>query len=126
PMYLYLVWIDTDGKATPIYPWAGDWARPPAAEEARARLLVPEPPNLVPLGPGSGGVETLVLLARDSPLPAADRDRVREQFGHLPPARTADVRKVVWFRDGEIVRDADRAPVLGEAQAVDEPVLRTQ
>src|SRR5439155_19645794 len=29
PAYVYVVWLDTDGKATPLFPWDEEWSKRP-------------------------------------------------------------------------------------------------
>src|SRR5262249_36584151 len=79
PAYVYLIWIDSTGAAQPVYPWQpGDWTRCPA-EEPVAHLLLPHPDASYGTWPlhGPAGVDTLVLLARDTPLPGKVRARLR-------------------------------------------------
>src|SRR5437773_2680275 len=68
PAYCYVVWIDTEGRATPLYPWLEeDWSKRPR-EQARDRFALPEGDlSVAPLGPGPAGMETLLLLARAEP-----------------------------------------------------------
>jgi hypothetical protein len=70
-------------------------------------------------------METLVLLARESPLPR-DVD-LEKLLGKLGPQAMPDELAVAWFEDGEVVRDEpERAPNLGKSQASSNPLLRTQ
>jgi serine/threonine-protein kinase len=132
PAYLYVVWIDTEGKATPLYPWQGyDWEQRPQREERRARLSLPETADgIAPLGAGPAGVETLLLLAREEPLSEAENAALPELFAGLPKAKVADVGVAAWFENGELV-SGEREPTRGairleQAQAADDPVLRLQ
>ena len=74
PAYLYLVWIDENGIALPVYPWQpGHWERRATSDKLTTTLVFPpENPNGDEGGfknEGSAGMETVVLLARDTPLP---------------------------------------------------------
>src|SRR5262249_35850937 len=80
PAHVYLLWLDSDGRVTPLYPWnerklvIRDAAVPPPDRPAQAQVSLPLP------GPdgrsegytmtGKSGLETIVLLARRAPLPA--------------------------------------------------------
>jgi tRNA A-37 threonylcarbamoyl transferase component Bud32 len=132
PAYLYLVWLDSGGTATPLWPWLdGDWRHRPADRD-RPRTAVSLPAAAdqgAPLEPGPSGVEVLLLLARDEPLPAgedlAQRFAGLPKQGGLDPLRT---RVAAWFEDGEPVRDEpERAPInLGNSLALEDPVWRTR
>ena len=73
PAFLYLVWLDGTGKATPIYPWIkGDWRIRPETEKPLPRLNLPE--SAAEGGKVEGtksGVENLVLLALEEQLPSS-------------------------------------------------------
>jgi DNA-binding winged helix-turn-helix (wHTH) protein len=70
PAYLYLLWIDAQGQLIPLFPWRpGQWAERPPHEEPLQTVRLPEDAHGWPLGGGSG-IETLLLLARATPLPA--------------------------------------------------------
>src|SRR5262249_34224964 len=64
PAYLYLVYLDSEGKATPLFPWKEyDWKQRPA-EKQRLQLF-----QQGPLDAGPSGIEALLLLVREEPLP---------------------------------------------------------
>src|SRR5207245_639725 len=64
PAYLYLVYLDSRGEATPLYPWKQyDWKQRPAEE--RQRRLVKEGP----MAESPSGIESLLLLVREERLP---------------------------------------------------------
>jgi hypothetical protein len=82
-----------------------------------------------PLGPGPSGVEALLLLAREEPLPAGV-DLV-PRFAGLPRQAGLDPLQppvAVWLENGEPVRDEpERAPInLGQTQALEDPVWRAR
>jgi serine/threonine protein kinase len=73
PAYFYLLWLDAGGKVLPTYPWKNnDWKQRPASEPAEAELYFPEkaPTKSSTIGGDATGVEAMILLARDEPLPA--------------------------------------------------------
>jgi serine/threonine protein kinase len=116
PAYVYLVWIDSAGKVMPMYPWIdGDWKkRGPEEKGAEFRLpRVKGEPAHWEMGPGKPGLETIVLLCRDDPLPE-DKDlaALLGKFGPVP-LEGQDAGAVAWFENGEMVRDEpQRAPLV--------------
>jgi hypothetical protein len=132
PAYLYLVWLEAGGEVKPLWPWVeGDWGnRPAERDQPRRTLTIPENnTEAAPLDPGPSGIESLLLLAREEPLPAGED--LRRRFAGLPrqagldPLRT---RLAAWFENGELVQnEPDRAPInLKETQAIEDPVWRTR
>ncbi len=91
PAHTYLIWIDTLGKAIPLYPWnmqsvdVEDLNEPPPTCQATKLLLSPMTlGSSWPLGKGAG-LETVLLLARRTPL---SKDmRLGELLGKLAPAK---------------------------------------
>jgi serine/threonine protein kinase len=86
PACLYLIWISSEGKVGPVYPWepgsAWDLRRP---GERTACLLLPAHDPAHGYGPwpitGPLGVETLVLMVREEPL---SPDELVKLPGRLP------------------------------------------
>jgi hypothetical protein len=127
PAYLYVVWIDPEGRSFPVYPWKpGHWEERPAAERPAARLSLPADPALAwPLPGGPSGMDTLVLLARPESLPA-DFDLPSRLQG-LPEQRRQNPHAAVWFRDGEVVHDdPERAAPNFDEELPGDPVVQTQ
>jgi hypothetical protein len=130
PAYLYVVWLGADGTVAPLYPWRQlRWDDLPAPQKQQ-RLYLPEDveKDAAPLAAGPSGVETLVLLARDAPLPAgADVAGLFRGLRQLGKQRT-EVR-AAWFENGRLVlgENDDRARLeLHRAVPLDDPVLRLQ
>lgn len=127
PAYIYVVWLDTEGHATPLFPWSDeDWQKRPP-EQPRTRLHLPEADGkAAPIGGGPPGIESLLMLVRDTPLPS-DVD-LKAVFAGLPAQQRADVAASAWFENGEVVRnEVDRGAVkLGQAVESQDPILRTQ
>jgi serine/threonine protein kinase len=75
PGYAYLLWIDSEGKLTPLHPWVAgsDWEL--AGESPCSELILPGGGEVLPIS-GPAGVETLVLMARDEPLSPGERQRL--------------------------------------------------
>jgi hypothetical protein len=83
PAYLYLVNLDSTGKALPLYPWRdGDW-RKRREERPLQTLSLPDSSTgsrAAPLSSSPDGTESIVLLARDRPLTDDENDRVVAAF----------------------------------------------
>jgi hypothetical protein len=126
--YLYVLLIDTTGKVSPIYPWKpGNWQVRPADERPRDRLDLPEGPsdNGWEVDEGPPGMETMVLLVRETPLPpTVDLKRL---LGPLPAQRHQSTQAVVWFENGEVVRNETlRGFKSFDPTRIEDPVLQTQ
>ena len=132
PACTYLVWLDSVGKAVPLYPWnnskveVADLSSPPPV---RRPGQVVQSPNSIggawPFRPGSG-METVLLLSRSTPLP--DGTSVGKLLGEVPqPVAVRDEKELVIME----VRDHAKAvtTVLSRdrgdevaAKAADEPL----
>ncbi|HLW66738.1 MAG TPA: protein kinase [Gemmataceae bacterium] len=137
PAYIYVLWLDTEGVVTPLYPWTGnDWQQRPKQEEMRSSLHMPSKAGQVlELQGGPPGIESMILLTREEVLPpefAWD-----EIFTGLPKQNGLELGSAVWLENGQIVHDEanrkainldiDRAaPKLRQVQGNDDPVLRSQ
>lgn len=125
PSYPYVVWITPDGKAAPVYPWApGNWDQRPEQEGPVSYLSLPEQAGKGWPVQGPAGMETLVLLARATPLPA--EIRLRELLSDFPRQEIQDPRAIVWLDQGKVVDTRERAPQFFNPQEIDDPVLATQ
>src|SRR5262249_20827920 len=112
PAYLYVIYLDARGEASPLFPWSKyDWNNRPA-EEKRPRLRLPEDPrkDAAPLEAGPSGVEAVLLLARDDPLGDAEVGRLRGLFANKPPAAQFDpLLGAVWLgREVRFGNERDR------------------
>jgi hypothetical protein len=125
--YLYVLWVDPNGKVEPVYPWRpGHWDQRPAAEEPTDRLSLPEKPDEGwPIQQGIAGMETLVMLARQTPLPP--EVKLRALLAGFPRQTQQDARAVVWFENGEVVQDyKERGPNFFRVERINDPVLVTE
>ncbi len=115
PAYLYVVWIDTQGIAQPVYPWKpGHWEILPTLETPTNSLRLPPDGGGSEWGypvQGGAGMETLVFLARDTPLPRGVV--VKDLFANLPPQSIPDGQLLVWLEGGARADNATRAPNFG-------------
>jgi hypothetical protein len=130
--YLYLIYLDAKGEASPLFPWRGyDWADRPE-EGTRRRLRVPDGPgkDAAPLGAGPSGIETVLLIAREAPLSADENGRLAKALAGRPQAGRFDpLRGAVWLTSEEdhFAAEADRSrPRLDQAGKVLDPVERAR
>jgi serine/threonine protein kinase len=126
PAYLYVLWIDTDGQVLPVFPWRpGHWEKRPEVERPVARLRRPEAlDQFYKVPKGTPGMETLVLLARETPLPR-DLD-LRAELGVLPRPAAQELLATAWFENGEPVRNRRGRTGMFDVTQRDDPVLQTQ
>ncbi len=128
PAYVYLIWIDSQGQASPIYPWEpGEWKGLPARQSPTDHLSLPEAADEGWPIQGPGGMETLLLLARNEPLPP-DVDLAGLLAG-FPRQPMLDERMLAWFDNGRVVTtemDHVRGLGLKEQGQIDDAVLKTQ
>jgi hypothetical protein len=127
PAYIYLVWLDGQGKIEPLYPWSRASGARPATESPRDRL--DSPPELDKGWPlqGPSGLETALLLARESPLPASID--LAALMGTLPPSPLHSLEELAvrGFDPGGSTRAIDQGVHRGlgnEAEQIDEPLLK--
>jgi len=126
PAYLYVIWIDGKGEASPVYPWRpGHWEERPAAE-AIPRLRRPAEEGVYwPMKKQQPGMETLLLLVRQTPWPA-DVDLEKLLTG-LPEQRMQNAAAAVWFENWQVVKGEEkRAPAYFDERRRGDPVLGTQ
>jgi hypothetical protein len=101
PAYVYLVWLDSHGQALPLYPWntetleATDISLPPPTRQAARVVYSPL------LGGGwtfgkRGGIETILLLARPTPLDGATN--LESLIAPLPATRMQSRDELVMLR----------------------------
>jgi len=132
PAHVYLLWIDSEGDLTPMYPWnqgnvmeVTDASAPPPRAAPCQELLSPPGEGKGWKMAGPSGLETIVLLARHTPLPA--EVNLAERIGKQKRLELSNPQEVVvrGFDHGEPV-PAEKLPAdlfrgLGrEAVEVDE------
>jgi hypothetical protein len=128
--YSYLVWLDCQGQAVPLYPWnydaleVKDLHQPPPARLPSKVVINPTLGTGWRLGP-RGGLETILLLARRTPLP--EGTHLDALLGTVPTAavRQRDEFVVMGLQSGSdsvsTLLASNRGPEE-EARAADEPV----
>jgi hypothetical protein len=139
PGHVYIVYLDGEGDAIPLYPW-NDVARPGGNPELRvlslatppparpARLKVESPPY--PHGweeKGKSSLDTVLVLVRGTPLPRSVKlDRLIRRLKPAPLDNKHEL--VVRAYDGDrpvhaLFRDVERG-LKEKAQDVDDELLR--
>jgi hypothetical protein len=130
PAFTYLVWLDGQGQAVPLYPWnydiieVKDVNQPPPARRPSKVIMSPT------LGTGwkfgqRGGLDTVLLLARRMPL--SEDTRLGSLLGTLPTAkmRRRDEVAVLGLGGGfdsvSTLVASNRGPEE-EAKTTDEPL----
>jgi len=139
PAYLYLFWIEADGVPQPMYPWKpGNWTELAEPDQPVRQVSLPKRgTHGWPIKKGHSGMETLLLLARETPLPA--NVSLRDHLGGLPATGIPDPRLLVRFDDwmpvqagglkpsgsGTISASPDRGPQFVDVEVKD-ALLQTQ
>jgi hypothetical protein len=128
PAYLYLVWIGSDAKVAPIFPWRPNhWDARPADERKLDRLDLPARADEAwEIPSGEPGIDTLLLLVREeSPLPRKDEEILaRLPSGPRGPAGLS-IKEAVWLENGReiAIDDRDRAAPRKNTRKSDDPIL---
>jgi hypothetical protein len=132
PGHVYLLWVGSTGKVTPLYPW-NDGPRltvkdPGAAPPQReARVGVRSPPDAAKgwrVG-GKGGLETILMAARRTPLPAGVS--LGRLVGGVPAAPFHHPQEWARLRGveaGEVVWAGAHRDPEDEAGQIDHAVVR--
>jgi serine/threonine protein kinase len=130
--YLYLIYLDAKGEASPYYPWRNyDWNDRPG-EERRRHLNEPEDPQKdgSPLIPGPSGIEAVLLLGRDEPLGVEENHRLAALLAGKPQQGKFDpLLGAVWLSgdDDRFAVGADRGRIeRDQAAQVLDPVERVR
>jgi hypothetical protein len=128
PAYLYLFWIGSDEKVSPMYPWRpGHWDKRSAKERKLDHLDLPAKADEAwEIPAGTPGNETLLLVVRDvSPLPRKDEESLTKLFSGARIPTEVLITEAVWLENGrEITIDMqDRAAPRTKTRKSDDPVL---
>jgi hypothetical protein len=134
PAYFYALNMDAEGKVWPMYPWRNDdWEDVPE-EEPRDFFSIPAAGkgDAARLRAGPSGVESVVVLARETRLTAGERDLLRKSLGEWPKEQGAfdPLRGVVnigvdEFRFGDARDREERGAIaLDQPVVLKDPVLR--
>jgi predicted Ser/Thr protein kinase len=128
PAYVYLLWLDGQGKVSLLYPRDdGKFGSRPSGGSARDIVHSPEALDEWHPMEGPGGLETVLLLARRTPLPQGTD--LAGLVGPLPPSPLR--RELVFTKrgldEGQPIESLRVDPVrgLGEnADKLDDPLLQ--
>jgi len=95
PGFIYVIWVDSDGAAEPIYPW--DFETSTALWKAPIQKRSNKPADFIPCpekaqtgfrATGKPGMQHVVVLARSTPLKSANE--LQSVFSDLPASPLAD------------------------------------
>jgi hypothetical protein len=118
PAFVYLIWIDAAGKVKPLYPWNNekievtDFDHPPPVRRATNRVFSPMLGHDWTLD-GPPGLETVLLLARETALP--ENVKLSELLADLgpPPVPTSpDELTTIQITSDKAIETTHR-PVAG-------------
>jgi hypothetical protein len=129
PAYLYVIYLDARGEASPLFPWRNNNWNDRPEEQTRRRLYLPEDPqkDAAPLESGPSGIEAVLLLACDQPLDVAKLEDLKKLFAQAPPQGKFDpLHGAVWLGPEErFAHSEDRGrPKLDQTGTVSDPVER--
>jgi hypothetical protein len=128
PAHLYLLWLDSGGKVIQLYPREdGKFGSQPSGDVAREEAHSPHALDEGHWMTGPGGLETVLLLARRTALPAGTD--LAKLAGPLAPSPLRDVREVArgGFDEGqpiEALGAGQHRGIAAEASKIDEPLLK--
>jgi hypothetical protein len=133
PAHCYLLLLSSQGEVVPLYPWneaklkVKDVDAPPGGKAVR-KWSSPTLPEMGWKADRNAGLETLLLLVRDEPLPAGYK--LRQLLGEVPAGKRAPLRNPREAAVLELDRDESVESLLSqgrgfdeEAEAVDEPLV---
>jgi hypothetical protein len=130
PAFVYIVWRDAAGTWSPVYPWRqGDWNGLPMPSIAHVNLGLPEESGAGwPIRAPRAGMETLVLLARPTPLPVdVPLDALLRE---LPPTPIPPRAHAMWFQEGQLQTAehsrGTREPEVKRLVAIHDDLLQLQ
>jgi hypothetical protein len=128
PAHVYLLWLDGQRRVSLLYPRDdGKFGSRPSGGSARETVHSPEALDEGHRMSGPGGLETVLLLARRTPLPTGID--LAGLIGPLPPSPLRDVREVAvrGFDEGQpiaAVRVDLHRGIAEEVDKIDDPLLR--
>ncbi|MDA1012832.1 MAG: serine/threonine-protein kinase [Planctomycetota bacterium] len=128
PAYVYVLWIEADGSVTPMYPWQNfKWDQRPA-DKLVTEITLPDDRSGWEVG-GPPGIETIVLFARDEPLP---RDfHAEQELGKFPSIPLPETLKRRGPRNPDqprplrVIDDATRQRVFEDSLRSEFPYIKS-
>jgi serine/threonine protein kinase len=128
--YLYVLWIDSDQTTWPVYPWLpGSWKERPDDEAPVQQLsLPPSADEGWVVEKGSSGMETIIVLLRETPLPEdIDLQRIFKKFPCPPRERaTSLIRFPASSTPTANQKRVWRGLDWGKTRQIDDPVIRIE
>ncbi len=127
PAHTYLLWLDSEGKVIQLFPRDDDkYGNRPSGDQARDVVHSPAALDEWLNLEGSGGLETVMLLARRTPL--APNTDLAALIGKLPPSKLRHDLNVAMlgFDEGRATESLrpGRDRGIGESpEKVDDPLL---
>lgn len=132
PAYAYLLWVDSDGRTIPLYPWDADhsdalWEAPLQKDAATpiTDIHCPKASNRGFAAIGTPGMQHVVLLARSTPLesPSAVLQAALKDLPSSPMSSSREVAYLEWspFEGNQITELRGIAP--GKTNEFDAPVF---
>ncbi len=128
PAFVYLIWLDSQGKVIQLYPRDdGKYGSPLSGGSAREVVHSPEALNKGHRMSGPGGLETVLLLVRRTQLPAGTD--LAGLIGSFPSSPLRDLREfaVRGFDEGQplgAMRMGQHRGIGDEPERVDDPLLQ--
>ncbi len=129
PAYSYLLWLDGQGHASLLYPRDDGkfGSRPSSGGSARETVHSPEARDEGHSMQGAGGLETVLLMVRRTPLPTGMD--LAGLIGPLPPSPFQDELEVAvrGFDEGqplETLRVDIHRGIGEESKKIDDPLLQ--
>jgi hypothetical protein len=125
PAYPYILWLDGQGRVASLYPWKSHHFEQPRGDEHK-RDTIQSPGALDEGWPmqGPAGLETVLLLARRTPLPE-DVD-LPLLIGQMPPAPLRNPKEVIHFNPNQpeaISHPGVKRGVGAQPQRIDDALL---
>ncbi len=126
--YVYLMWLDSQGRVSLLYPRDdGKFGSQPSGGSARETVHSPEALDYGLPMEGPGGLETVLLLARRTPLPPGTD--LAGLVGPMPPSplRPELVFATRGLDEGQPIESLRAGLVRGigeEADKLDDPLLQ--
>jgi tRNA A-37 threonylcarbamoyl transferase component Bud32 len=126
--HFYVLWIDSNGKPTRLYPegWTAD--KLPPVDKKRSDLRWPEKGGSAKLAKSIDGLESVLCLVREQPLSQRDNAELQALLDVLTwrqrPWRM-DEKIIVWWQNGLRV-DERGAPETETIRIPDDPISQTE
>jgi predicted Ser/Thr protein kinase len=128
PAHVYLLWLDSQGNIARLYPRDdGKYGSRPLGDVARKSVHSPEKLDEWHRMSGPGGLETVLLLVRRTPIPTSTE--LSSLIGRFPPSRFQNEREFAsrGFDENqptETLREVQHRGIGEEADKVDDRLMQ--